>query len=510
MSKTSETRTSPWLQSAPELGLPPLDRDTECDLLVIGGGIAGVSAAWRLARAGASVVLVEARRIASGVTGHSSAKLSCLQGTVYSHLSSQLGADVAHQYALLNGRGVADARAISDEIGFDCDFQHRPAVTFTEDPAKIKELESECLAAESAGLETIVSDSTDLPFEVAGALTLEGQARFDPVAWVRGVASALPDLGARVFESTRVVRVGIGSPLEVTVDSGSRIRAERIVVATHQPILDRGLFFARLKVERSYVVAGAVEGKLPRGMYLSVNSPSRSIRPLSPGEAEEGTLLVGGESHRTGTDDPEARYQQLRRYLSERFGVDRPSYRWSAQDQMSPDRLPMIGPVLPGNDRIMVSTGYSKWGLAASIGASVVLAERLDGMETEAARTFTPGRLNLRSSSRELISHNAETGRRFLSDRVSKRGRAAKLSPGEGRVIGDGASQIAVSVDENGVERRVSARCSHLGCIVSWNGAEKSWDCPCHGSRFEPDGSVIQGPAVRPLKQIRQPVEPDP
>jgi Rieske Fe-S protein len=288
----------------------------------------------------------------------------------------------------------------------------------------------------------------------------------------------------------------------VTTDTGSRIRADRIVVATHQPILDRGLFFARLKVERSYVVAGTVRGRLPQGMYLSIDTPSRSIRPFSPGEAAPGTVLVGGESHRTGTDDPEARYQQLGHYLSDRFGVKRPSYRWSAQDQMSPDRLPMIGPVLPGQDRIMVSTGYSKWGLAASIGASAVLADRLDGIETEAGKTFSPGRLNLRSSTRELISHNAETGRRFFVDRLKKRGDGKGLGPGEGRVISEGPSQVAVSRDEQGVERRVSARCTHLGCIVSWNGGEKSWDCPCHGSRFDLDGSVLQGPAVRPLKKV--------
>jgi Rieske Fe-S protein len=162
----------------------------------------------------------------------------------------------------------------------------------------------------------------------------------------------------------------------------------------------------------------------------------------------------------------------------------------------------MVGPVMPGSDRIMVSTGYSKWGLAASIGASRVLADRLEGVDTEAGRTFTPGRLNLRSSTRELVAHNAETGRRFFSDRVSKRGSTSGLKPGEGRVVADGASQVAVSIDEQGVERRVSASCTHLGCIVSWNGGEKSWDCPCHGSRFEPDGSVIQGPAVRPLKQV--------
>lgn len=500
MAELPGAATSPWLAEPAKTAWPPLEEELTCEVAVVGGGIGGVSAAHRLAETGASVALIEARTIGSGVTGHTSAKLSALQGTVYSDLSRKVGPEAATQHAALNTAGVARTRLIAESHGIDCDFLERAAVTFTEDETKVVQLEEELEAARAAGLEAELGTRTDLPFDVAGALTLKGQAQFDPVAWVRGVADLLPDLGGQVFERTRVVKVHDGSPCVLETDTGVRILAEQVVLATHQPILDRGLFFARLNSERSYAVAGIIRGEVPQAMYLGIDDPTRSIRPLMPGEASPGTILVAGESHRVGTDDPPARYQELVKYLTGRFDVEEVTYHWSAHDQMSPDRLPFIGPIMPGNDRIMVTTGYSKWGLAGSVGAATVLADRLAGLETSAVETFDPGRLNLRSSARNLFEHNAETGKHFVLDRVTKRSPDIKLAPGEGRIVGEGLSQVALSRDEDGTEHRLSARCTHLGCIVSWNDADRSWDCPCHGSRFESDGSVIQGPAVHPLE----------
>jgi glycine/D-amino acid oxidase-like deaminating enzyme/nitrite reductase/ring-hydroxylating ferredoxin subunit len=494
--------TSPWLDTDRTVANPPLDRDIDCDVAVVGGGIAGVSAAYRLAASGARVVLLEARTIGSGVTGHTSAKLSALQGAVYQDLSNKVGPEAARHYAELNRTGVEDAWVIADELGIDCDLVRRTAITFTESPEQVATLRQERDAARAAGLDANFVESLDeLPFEVAGAVTLADQAQINPVAWARGVAGALPVLGGAVFEHTRVIGVKDGSPCVVRTENGAEVRAGRVVVATHQPILDRGLFFARLDVSRSYVVAGVMPGEVPQGMYLSIDSPSRSIRPFAPGEAEPGMILVAGESHRVGTDDPPARFRTLTRYIKQMFGVDQVSYRWSAHDQISPDGMPFIGPVIPGRDRILTATGFSKWGLSGSIGASVLLCDRVGGRSNEISETFDPARLNLRSSAKELVSHNAESGLHFFGDRIRKRAGKTEdeLSPGEGCVVGSGLGQTAVSRDEDGKLHRVSARCTHLGCIVSWNGAEKSWDCPCHGSRFEPDGSVIQGPAVRPL-----------
>lgn len=494
---------SPWLESANTSAWPPLEQNLKCDVLVIGGGIAGVSAAYRLATDGASVVLLEARTLASGVSGNSSSKLSALQGTVYSDLNRSLGNDAAVRYAELNTSGIATVEQIAERNGISCEFLRRPAITFTEESANVSEIEAEVEAARASGLGADPIRESDLPFPIEAGVRLDDQAQFDPVAWIRGVAALLPDLGCPVFEHTRVTGVDHGSPCVATTERGPTIGAERVVVATHQPILDRGMFWARLDSQRSYCVAGTVEGVQPQGMYLSIDQPSRSIRPFSPTEAAPGTVLVSGEGHRVGTSDPEERYLKLAQYLQERFDVKEVTHRWSAHDEISPDRLPFIGPILPRNERILVTTGYSKWGHAASVGATAILADHLGGARTAAVRTFDPNRLNLRKSATKVARHNLEAGVSFTADRLRKRSAPKTgLKPGEGAVVGDGLKQKAVYRDDDGHVHELSARCTHLGCIVSWNGADRTWDCPCHGSRFEADGKVLQGPAVHPLEPV--------
>ncbi len=504
MKSVPGTASSPWLDVPAEATRPPLDSDQSCDVLVIGGGIAGVSTAHELALRGLSVILLEARTIASGVTGNSSAKLSALQGAVYRKLKRTVGAEAAARYAELNLSGLERIATLAETLGTDCAFLRRPAISYSREPEGLRTLEEEFDAARDAGLPIEFEPESDLPFPIAGVLRLDDQAQVDPVAWTRGIAAALRDLGGRVFEHVRVTGVKQGSPCSAETDKGHEIQAGRIVVATHTPILDRGLFFARMDSQRSYAVAGRIESPLPTGMYLSVDEPLRSIRPMTPGESGESALLVSGEGHRVGTGDPVERYLTMVEFLRDEFGAE-VSYHWCAHDEMSPDHLPFVGPILPRNDRIMVMTGFSKWGLAAGVGASLLLADRLVGVDSEALSTFDPARASQFRQVKELTSHSVETGFHFAGDRLRKRAAEEDLKPGEGAVVGEGLTQAAVSRDDEGGYHRVSARCTHLGCIVSWNQADRTWDCPCHGSRFETDGSVLQGPATDPLPTADQP-----
>lgn len=489
---------SPWLDRAGE-SRPPLHRKTRCDVLVAGGGIAGVSTALALTVRGLKVILLEARTVASGVTGNSSGKLSALQGTAYSRIRHAAGSEAAARYADLNLAGIAQIESLAEAHGISCEFLNRPAVTYATTDDGRHELEQEFDAARDAGLSLDLGSDSDLPFPVTGALTMTGQAQVDPVAWARGIAGVIVEHGGEVFEGTRVTGVDQGSPCSVTTDTGAEILADRIVIATHNPILDRGLFFARMDSQRSYAVAGKVTGSMPEGMYLSADEPLRSIRPMTSGEAPPGTLLVSGEGHGVGTGDPTARYRTMGRFLQDTFGVSEITHRWCAHDEMSPDRLPFVGPILPRNDRIMVTTGYSKWGLAASVGAASLLADRLAGIERPALETFAPSRARQFRQVGKLANLGLKTGYHLAGDRIRKRASEKDLKPGDGAVVGDGLKQVAVHRDDSGDLHRLSARCTHLGCIVAWNGADQTWDCPCHGSRFDTDGAVIQGPATSPL-----------
>jgi glycine/D-amino acid oxidase-like deaminating enzyme/nitrite reductase/ring-hydroxylating ferredoxin subunit len=490
---------SPWLAASGPEPSPSLSEDLEVDAAVVGGGIVGVSAALRLSEAGLSVALLEARTIASGVTGNSTAKLSALQGTRYSQIRGKHGDEAARAYAELNRAGVEDAFAIAEELGIECRLDRRPAFTHAEREENQGQVEEEVEAARAAGLDVAYTEETDLPYAVAAAARLDDQGQFDPVAWCRGVADEVARRGAPLFERTRVKRVHTRGALRIETETGAQVRCETAVVATHMPILDRGLYFARLGPKRSYAVAGPASSQAPRGMYLSIESPTRSIRSFADLDGSE-HVIVGGEGHKTGHSDPVEHYRNLERDLLGRHGASAVDYHWAAHDLEAVDSLPFIGRLTPFGDRVLTATGFAKWGLAAGIAAARILRDLATDRPSELAKRFDPARLNLRAGLAELAKERGDDAFRFFVDRL-KRMPAADPAPGEGLIAASGMEQHALFRDDDGELHRLSARCTHLGCIVAWNPAERSWDCPCHGSRFAATGEVLQGPAVDPLSR---------
>jgi glycine/D-amino acid oxidase-like deaminating enzyme/nitrite reductase/ring-hydroxylating ferredoxin subunit len=486
---------SPWLDDAAGAERPPLERDRTADVAVIGAGIVGVSAALELARDGAQVVLLEGRRIGAGVTGNSTAKLSSLHGVHYDSLVSTHGADVGRIYAEANERGLARVRELAGELEIDCDLRTKPNFTYTEDPGRVSELEAEAKACRAAGLAAELTTDVDLPFPVEAAIRVDDQAEFDPVAYLRGVADAIEAAGGTIHERTFATGVGGG---RVATAPGPVIRAERVIVATQIPFLDRGLFFAREHVQRSYGITARLDGPVPQGMYLQAESPKTSLRPLRWNGEE--LLLVGGQSHELGHGDAVEKFEALEALARDRFPVAGFEHRWSAHDFMPDDGLPYVGRLQPLSDQVLTVTGLHKWGLAFGVDAGRILADIVAGRPSEAAETFDPRRLPPLSAATELLKHNADSGLHFFADRARRGGSPEDLAPGEGGVFGNGLGQKAVHRDDDGVLHAVSARCTHLGCIVRWNGAERTWDCPCHGSRFEAAGEVANGPAVKPLE----------
>ena len=492
----AKKNTSYWVDSTPQTDYPPLEPGRHFDVAVLGGGIAGITTAYLLQKQGARVALIEAGRVASGVTAYTTAKVSSLQGTIYSTIQRKHGGEAASTYAAANQLAREWMGARVDELRIDCDWRVKPAYTYAEEDSQLAQVEQEVEAAKAAGLPASFTEETDLPWPVAGAVRVENQAEFHPRRYLLALAAELE----HVYEQTRATAVSNGSPNRIATTRGE-LTADDVVVATHFPFLDRAGFFARMHPERSYALGLRLNARAsaPQGMYLSTESPSHTVRshPTPDGEL----VIAGGESHKVGQADEAERVQRLEAWAKARFDVRSIEYRWSTQDNMPVDSLPYIGRLLPFQTGIWVATGFLKWGLTNGTAAGLILADLIAGRDNAWAATFDATRIKPIASASEFVKENVNVGKRFVGDHLSPpEARSLDEVPrGEGRLVRRGARKVAAYRDDDGALTVVSATCTHLGCQVQWNGAETSWDCPCHGSRFAPDGRVLQGPAVKDL-----------
>ena len=497
---SQEGNISYWMATAPETSFPHYQgSDLKVDVAVLGGGITGLVTAILLKQAGASVALIEAGRVACGVTGYTTAKVTSLHGLTYAKLTSAFGEEGARVYGAANQAGLALIERLVEQLGLDCDFEQLPASTYTEDPQRVSVIEEEVEAAQQAGLPASFSTDIGLPFPVQGAVRFEQQAQFHPRKFCVGLAEAINGDGGQVFEQTRALDLRLGFPCTVKTEHGS-LRADHVVLATHLPFFDPTGLFARTSPSRSYAAAVTLADPAPPGMYLSADPATWSVRPLVSGSNQ---AVLAGEEHKVGHgENTRTHYEALEGWARKRFPVRSVDYRWSAQDYLPADNVPYIGRMIPGYGRLHVATGFKKWGMTHSAVAAMLLRDHITGRHNPWSGLFKATRLNPLASAKEFAVHNLDVGLRFVGDRLLtlRPPPLEELAPGEAGIRELHGEKVAAYRDEDGRLHAVSGRCTHLGCLVAWNAAERTWDCPCHGSRYTYDGQVIQGPAVDDLQ----------
>lgn len=490
-------------------GTGPLEGDRSADVVVVGGGAAGLTIAVRLLERGAEVVLLERSRIGAGVTGGSTAKLTALHGVVSSTLRRQHGQDVATAYLEANRVALADIRTTVERYGIACSLTDAAAIDYATTEAGVKQLEDELTTARAAGLPAERRRDLELPFPVLGAIVLADQAHVHPYRWCAGLAGVL---GGQVHEGTAVVRIDEDDRgCTAVTENGGSVRAEHAVIATQAPIVDPRYLTMRCRPHRSYALAAQIEGTPPEDMYLSVDEPVRSLRPAQV----DGTtyLVVAGEGHPVADErDARACVTTLEAWTRQHFPVLSVEHRWAAHDQIPSDGLPFIGRLTPGSRR-WVATGFQKWGLTTGGVAAAIVSAGVDGDDHPAASIFDPTRLRSTTTGR-LATDIVRVANRYIGDHLRVWGsraavaeQLAALEAGDGVVVRSGRGGAAVHRDADGELHAVSAVCTHEGCLVRFNRAQTSWDCPCHGSRFSVDGGVLSGPAVQALPAIELPPE---
>lgn len=474
-----------WSRTVEKKEFPSLTHSPAVDAAVIGGGLAGILTAYLLKQRGVKAVVLEASRIGSGQTQNTTAKITSQHNLIYAKLIQDFGEKKAKQYANANEQAIREYRRLVAEKNIDCEFEERPAYLYSTNPDDVQSLRRETKAAAQLGIDAQFVAETSLPFPVAGAVKFGGQAQFHPLKFLQAIAAELT-----VFEHTRVKTV---EEERVVTDDGI-VQAKHIIFATHYPFLNwPGLYFLRMHQERSYVLALAQASELD-GMYLGIDTDGFSFRNSGK------LLLFGGGGHRTGENRSGGKYDMLRQNAARIWPDSREESFWSAQDCMTLDGVPYIGLFAEATPNWYVATGFGKWGMTHSMAAAGLLADRITGTPNSVSEIFSPQRFTPVASAGSLLDEgvHATLG---LSRQIFALPREVveALPAGHGGIVDYGGDKTGVYKDEQGEVHLVSTRCPHLGCQVEWNPDETSWDCPCHGSRFDTKGRLLDNPAQENL-----------
>lgn len=494
-----------WFATSERKNFPSLSGDIETDVAIVGGGLTGMTAANRLAREGRRVILIEMRRFGEGETGHTTAHLTEEIDARYREIEKEHGSEAASLVARASRRAIDSiaARAAAEKI--DCDFITVPGFLYTDRADHVENLRREAEAASRAGVEASFTNDGPLPFPVKGAIRFERQAQFHPLRYLAGLAEGAAREGATIVHGVRAIEVEDGEPAIVRTDRGT-IRARDVLITANVPVNQRGILQTKLPAYRSYALAAALRRPLEKALYWDTEDPYHYIRI----ETVDGVdwLIAGGEDHRTGTrKDSDACFRSLERWVGERFEVDPARYHWSGQIIEPPDGLPYIGRN-PHSDHVYVATGFSGQGMTFGTFSGEMLSDLVLGLSSEWSELFDPKRIPPARTVASYVKENLEFPKRLALDRLTVADAEAasldQIPPGEGKIVLIREHKIAASRSEDGQLRLLKAVCPHLGCDVSWNRAERSWDCPCHGSRFDEEGGLLNGPASTHLEPVEE------
>lgn len=485
--------TSWWMATSPETELAPLDRDLEVDVCVVGAGITGLLTAWELTQSGLSVAVLERGRVAGSVTGFTTAKLTSQHGLKYSHLEHHQGLEAARAYGAANERALRHILELAEKLDIDAQVEMRDAYVYATLAESVPHVRAEAKAAARAGLPGArFVEEVPLPFPTRGAVVFSEQAQIHPRTLLLGLTTALAERGCEIYEQTQVVELEPGDPCVITTTAGPKVRARHVVLATLLPSPIGRELARRLYCHQGYAVAAPVQGDpLAGGMFINADRPMRSLRTMPAGSGADRVLQVGGSAW---VDEPASGnepWDDLDAWAVATFGSSPATHRWSTQDYSTSDGVPLIGE-LPGAHGVHVATGFGGWGLTTAAVAAELIAASIRGEDAAWHNMFDPGRSMPDADTRIVAGHR--TGLPFDPEMALD-----ALPPGAALVVQRDGEEVAAHRDEQGQLHCVSAVCTHLRGIVLWDHDAGEWHCPCHGSRFTPDGAVTAGPAREPL-----------
>ncbi|KMK78182.1 FAD-dependent oxidoreductase [Alkalihalobacillus pseudalcaliphilus] len=496
--------SSYWLQSLTLPSFQKLEEDTHVDVAIVGGGITGITTAYLLTKAGYKVALIEASKFLHGTTGHTTAKITSQHDLIYDEFVHHLGEEKSKQYYDVNEEAIAFIKKSIAEHSIACEFSEQDAYLYATTNHGVHRLEKEFNAYQQLGISGHYVDKIPLDVRAKAALKIGKQAQFHPLKYLQTLLTYISAHGGLLYENTVAKDIEEDTKVAVITNQQARVYADQIVIATHFPFYDGGSFyFSKLHAERSYIVAGTIPGTFPEGMYLSADNPKRSLR-YTEHEGKQ-LILLGGESHKAGQGmNPLFHYEAIQQFGTELFGEFSPKYHWSAQDLVSLDKLPYIGKLKNKKKTIYVATAYRKWGMTTGTAAAQIVTKQILDEHHPAEALFDPSRFIADPSIRHFLSENINVAKHLIQGKVEQAyKKIEELGKDEGAVVEWNGEKTGAYKDHDGHLHLVDTTCTHMGCETNWNQGDRTWDCPCHGSRFSYRGDVIEGPAKEPLKQVK-------
>lgn len=493
-----------WLEGKKNIQESVLTKPIKTEVCVIGAGIFGLSTAYYLTQAGVKVCVIDQDGIACKTTGHTTAKVTSQHGLIYHYLLDTYGLHTAKQYFTANESAIGEIERIAKDNNIDCDFSRKSHTMFTASISERKKIEEEIQALSQITKQAEAVTEAELPFPIELGVRMNNQAQFHPVKYASGLAQAIVANGGKIYLDTHCNHLEKEKDGYHISTNREEILAQKVVVATHYPFIRfPGWYFLKMYQSTSYAIGIDAKADIPANLYLQVENPNHSFRPAMDSEGRQ-ILIIGGQDHKTGKAvTRQMTYSKLEQAAKQYYPNSEVLYWWSTRDCITLDKMPYIGRFSYLYPDIYVGTGFNKWGMTSSNVAARIVSDEILGKKNPYAELFTATRMKPVENRGEVKNMLVDSARTIVGRRLEKVDiTLADIANGSGGIVAYKGEKVGVYRTDTGEIYAVKPVCTHLGCLLNWNEADKTWDCPCHGSRFSYDGKNLYDPAIEPLEKV--------
>lgn len=477
-----------------------LKQDFSTDICIIGAGIFGLTCAYYLTKLGFNVTVLEKSDIASKATGHTTGKITSQHGLFYDYLTNSYCQKFAKDYLDVNEEAIQNIKNIIDEENIDCDFKYQNSYVYTTKKSELSLIKNEYNVVSNLGYNCELVTKTGLPFNIVGALCFKNQAEFHPVKYLAGLCKCIIARNGKIYTNSTAVDIKMENSDYITYVNGHEIKSKYVIIATHYPFISfPGFYFTKMYQSTSYLIAVDTKKTLFKGMHISAGIPTLSFRTALYNNKE--ILLIGGMDHKTGHPSSyKDTYGKLEDIAKKYYPDSNILFRWNTRDCISLDKLPYIGSFSSSMPNMFVGTGFKKWGMTLSNVAANIIVDKICGNYNKYEYLFKSTRLKPIKNHDEFKNILVQSTNSLLLDKLKRPNMSFdEIENNSGSIIEVNGEKVGIYKDDNGKIYAVKPICTHLGCLLSWNDIDKTWDCPCHGSRFNFDGTNLYDPAFKNL-----------